>query len=435
MKLNNLPSKGTADWFPEELKIRQYIFDKWRTVCQKFGYEEYLTPIFESADIYKAKSGEDIGGKELMIFKDKAERELAIRPEMTPSVTRMITRRYNELPKPIRYFSIANFVRNEKPQRGRNREFWQLNADIFGSDSVNADLEILVLAIELMLAFNPKKESFCVNISSRKLIDGLMKDVLKVSEEEKIQIVRIMDKYSKLTPEDFDEKLTEVGLLEKEIKNIRAFLDSNTAEKLVNAIPEIINNEGYTEVSNIISILEKLGYKEWLVFNPSIIRGFDYYDGMVFEVMDKNPQNNRSLFGGGRYNGLAELFGDLKIPAVGFAPGDETMKLFLEAWDIIPESIYDNKSVYIPLLVSENYSNILRLSQDLRKQGVCVVSDIEVKQFGKALNYANNKGFEYVVIVGEDEIKCGKVSLKNMRSGEQILLDAGELVQKLKEAK
>ncbi|MCA9386774.1 ATP phosphoribosyltransferase regulatory subunit, partial [Candidatus Dojkabacteria bacterium] len=153
MNLSNQPPKGTADWLPSEFAIRKYIFDTWREVCTRFGYEEYLTPIIESAEIYRVKSGEDVGGKELMTMFDRAEREYAIRPEMTPSVTRMVSKIYNDTPKPIRLFSIANYFRNEKPQRGRNREFWQLNFDIFGSDSINADVEIIQMAIEIMKAF------------------------------------------------------------------------------------------------------------------------------------------------------------------------------------------------------------------------------------------------------------------------------------------
>jgi histidyl-tRNA synthetase len=175
--LSNLPQKGTSDWTPEEFRVRKTIFDTWRKVCTSFGYQEYLCPILESADIYRAKSGEDVGGKELMSFFDQGGRELSIRPEMTPSVTRMVTRFYEQKPKPIKLFSIANFVRNEKPQRGRNREFWQLNIDTFGSNSILSDVEMLVLIIEMMLAFKAPKDSFKVNLNNRKLIDAILQDL------------------------------------------------------------------------------------------------------------------------------------------------------------------------------------------------------------------------------------------------------------------
>jgi len=193
--ISNLPPKGTYDWFPQEFKVRKYIFDKWRKVCTSFGYEEYLTPIVESAEVYRAKSGEDVGGKELMTMTDRAGRELAIRPEMTPSVTRMVTRIYEQSQKPLRLFSIANFMRNEKPQRGRNREFWQLNYDVFGSDSVMADLEIIQIGLEIMLAFQPPKNSFTVFINNRALIDFILNQVAKITEEQRVEVVRTLDKW------------------------------------------------------------------------------------------------------------------------------------------------------------------------------------------------------------------------------------------------
>ena len=171
-----------ADWFPEEYTIRKYIFDTWRKVCISFGYEEYLAPLLEDADIYRKKSGGDVGGKELTIVTDRAGRELAIRPEMTPSVTRMISQIYTSNPKPIRYFSIANFYRNQKPQRGRNREFWQLNYDIFGTNDIDADVEIIQIGVEIMLAFNPPKGSFVAKVNNRKLIDYILTEEANIPQ-------------------------------------------------------------------------------------------------------------------------------------------------------------------------------------------------------------------------------------------------------------
>ena len=179
-KISNRPPKGTQDWWPDEYRVRKYIFDTWRKVNRQFNYEEYLTPLLESADVYRAKSGEDVGGKELMVMVDRAGRELAIRPEMTPSVTRMVSRFYKQATKPLRLFSIANYYRNERPQRGRSREFWQLNSDIFGADSLTADLEILQLALELMLAFKPPAGSFVLHLNHRRLIDAILKNTGRI---------------------------------------------------------------------------------------------------------------------------------------------------------------------------------------------------------------------------------------------------------------
>lgn len=414
MKLTNKPPKGTCDWFPNEFQIRKHIFDTWRNVLTSYGYEEYLTSIIESADVYKAKSGEDVGGKELMIMTDKAGRELAIRPEMTPSVTRMITRIYNDTPKPIRYFSIANFLRNEKPQRGRNREFWQLNFDIFGSDSIQSDVEVLEIALEIMLAFNPPERSFTLFINNRKLIDEILNSIANIESDQRTAVVRILDKWEKLSKNGFAKRLQDEGVTDEQITVLTKFMQSTNSEELVTNIPEIKQSKGFKETLEIIKQLEK--YSNWISFNPSIIRGFDYYDGMVFEVFDNHLENSRALFGGGRYNGLAGIFGSQSFPAVGCAPGDEPTKLFLEAWDLIPKNLM-SELIYIPLLDEKLLNDVRKLSAKLREQGKNVLTGFERQRLNKALDFANKKDIQKVIIFGEDEKDKGIYKVKNMSNG------------------
>jgi histidyl-tRNA synthetase len=417
----NTPPKGTADWFPEELTVRKYIFDTWRKVCTSFGYQEYLSPLLENADIYKAKSGEDVGGTELMTFVDRAGRELAIRPEMTPSVTRMVTQIYDSTPKPIRYFSIANFYRNQKPQRGRNREFWQLNYDLFGSDNVQADIEILQIAIEIMLAFNAPEGAFTLFLNNRKLIDTILNDLAKIDEKQRQDVVRILDKWDKLSKEAVDEVLTEMGLNNEQIEVLRKFMNATSENELLASFPELKEDEGLTQVQQMTSTLKELGYEKLFKFQPNIIRGFDYYDGMVFEVFDNHPANKRSLFGGGRYNGLASIFGKDSFPATGCAPGDETTKLFLESWDLIDgilESAETN-NIFLPLLDKSLKAENSKLAFKLRKDGENVVQNFEVMKFGKALSYADKNNFSKVAIIGEQEKEKGIYKIKDMKTGEE----------------
>jgi histidyl-tRNA synthetase len=420
--LSNQEPKGTRDWLPEEFLVRKYIFDTWRKVCLRYGFEEYLTPLVESADIYRAKSGEDIGGKELVTFTDLGGRELSIRPEMTPSVTRMVTKVYASSPKPLKYFSIANFMRNEKPQRGRNREFWQLNCDIFGSDSVSADLEILQLALDLMLEFDSPQDSFTLAINNRKLIDAVLElsGANLLNKEAKTSVVRTLDKWNKLKPEDINNRLSEAGLNKEAIKILEKFMASLSLEELLKDLPALKNNLGLIETAKIIETLEDLGYGDLIEFNPTIIRGFDYYDGMVFEVFDKNPENNRAMFGGGRYNGLAEIFGEKNFPAVGFAPGDETIRLFLESWDLVSK-ISDNQSIkyYLPLLDINLQTGLNRLVKELRAQGLNILVGLEEQKIGKALEFANKKKISQVIIYGSEEAEKGIYKIKNMLSGQE----------------
>lgn len=429
--LSNRPLKGTSDWLPEEFAIRQYIFDSWRNVNCHFGYEEYLTPIFELADIYRAKSGEDVGGKELMVATDRGGRELAIRPEMTPSVTRMVSSFYGRVSKPLRLFSIANFWRNERPQRGRNREFWQLNTDIFGSESVSADIEILQIALEIMIAFQPPKGSFTLYLNHRQLIDSILTDIANVAGEVRTPVVRLLDKFEKLSLDAFQRSLSEFGLEKSSINHLTRFMQSQNAEQLLENFPTLHDNSGYQQITHIFAMLQAFGYDEWIVFNPSIIRGFDYYDGMVFEVFDNHPDNNRSMFGGGRYNGLARLFGKQDIPAVGFAPGDEPTRLFLENWGLVPSSLTENHTIYLPLLADNLTVESWKLAAELREVNFWVEQGLEVQTITKALSYANKKNFPYTVIYGPDEASQGKVQLKNMRTGEQTSHSRTQLIEKL----
>lgn len=418
-QLTNQPLKGTSDWQPEEFAIRQYIFNTWRKINRQFGYEEYLTPIFESADIYRAKSGEDVGGKELMVTRDRAGRELAIRPEMTPSVTRMVTKFYRQVPKPLRLFSIANFWRNERPQRGRNREFWQLNTDIFGSESLNADIEIIQLALECMLALHPPKDSFILYLNHRHLIDAILTDIAHIPPDLSLPTVRLLDKFEKIGRDGFTQALHDIGLDDAVIGHLIRFLEISDEKELLTLFPELAKNPGFLEINRIFKILTETGYGEWIAFNPSIIRGFDYYDGMVFEVFDRHPDNNRAMFGGGRYNGLANLFGKVDIPAVGFAPGDETTRIFIENWDLVPDELLKNQGIYLPLLADGLANHTNKLARDLRNASLNVEQGLEVQTLKQALNYANKKKFSYVIIYGPDEAQKGMLSLKNMETGEQ----------------
>ncbi len=420
--LSNQEVKGTKDWLPGEFFIRNYIFSKWREVCLSYGFSEYLTPILENADIYRAKSGEDIGIKELMVFTDQAGRDLAIRPEMTPSVSRMVSKIYQSSPKPLKLFSIANFVRNEKPQRGRNREFWQLNCDVFGENNFLSDLEILQLSLDLMLAFNPPKKSFVLKINSRKLIDDLFA-LLNLPENKKIALTRLMDKYAKLSKGDFVKSMKEIGLSENNVKRIDDFLNAESIDDLVDKITELKNRESIEEIKKIMKNLSDLGYQEYLLFSPSLIRGFDYYDGLIFEIFDNHKDNNRAMFGGGRYNGLAELFGSISFPAIGFAPGDETFKIFLESWNILPQVDIYQDNYYLPLLSEKLADENFILAKKLRSENKKVEQGLNLLKIGKALEYANKKGLGKIVILGEEEFDKKIYKIKDMQSGQEKVFD------------
>jgi len=426
-KLSNLPYKGCNDYIDDEFKRLEYIFGKWREVALKYGFREYLTPVLESAEIYEAKSGEDIK-RELFIVNDSAGRRLTLRPEMTPSVSRLVTRIYGSEPKPIKLFSIANFFRGERPQKGRDREFWQLNMDIFGSESIFSDLEIILSALDLMVnGFRAPKNSFILKLNNRKLINYFLDEVLKLdSDEKKLNLVRKLDKFEKLDNKEFEKVLTSIGLDGEEVKAVMTWMQCNLDE-LVKMYPDLKNNEGYQETVFLLNSIENLGYGGFVKYSAELIRGFDYYDGSIFEIFDLNPNFSRSLFGGGRYNGLADIFGSEKIPAVGCAPGSP-VSIFLDNWNLWPDS-YNISSIYFLPILSKDNENILqtfKLAQKLRNQGKNVETGDSPVDISKALSYSNKRKFDFTIIFGEDEIKQKKYLIKNMITGEQISADLDE---------
>jgi len=427
MALSNIPPKWTSDWFPQEFAVRKYIFDTWRTVCKKFWYQEYLWPLVENAAIRRAKSGEDIWWSELTLITDRTWKisDFALRPEMTPTVTRMVSRIYMQESKPIRFFSIANFYRNERPQRGRNREFRQLNIDLFGSQSSYADLEVLQVGMEIMLAFTPPKNSRIMYLNSRQIIDYIIDEEVWLLTDKKTEIVRLMDKREKLEKDVFVGMLKDHWLDSRQIDTIIRYLDIRDISVLADAFPNIKNNLWYLDVFTIFSKLSALWYGELFQFKWSLIRWFDYYDGVVFEVFDLHPDNRRAMFGGWRYNGLAEIFGSTAFPAVWFAPGDEAMKLFLESRWMIDDIIkkQHQETYYIPMLEEEYYDNYCILAQKLRNDGYLVEQWLDIQWVGKALQYANKKEIAYVVLLGKEEMNNKQYKIKNMKTGEEKTMD------------
>ena len=432
------PYKGTKDFYPKDQAVQNFIFDKWKKVAQSHGFEEYQTPVIEPAEIYEAKSGEDVGKKELFTFQDLGERNISLRPEMTPSVTRIVAGKYKELPKPIKYFSIGSFYRNERPQKGRNREFWQINADIFGDSSIYSDLEIITLSLDIMKEFKAPKNSFKIFINHRALIDGFLNE-LQISSDTKIQVIRIIDKYEKLPPAIFKQDL-EKNVSSEVAEKIQKFLSLNSQD-LENIFPNLRENTGFKELAELIKILKNLNIESNIVFKPSLVRGFDYYDGLVFEVFDNNPDNLRSLFGGGRYNGLANIFGQQNFPAIGFAVGNETFRIFLENWNLIPDykSIVNKRQIGIFAIknhenLSENkilLEQVFITANEIRNLIPDIFLDtiLEPKNTSAGLDYISNKGYDFAIIIGSDEIIDKKITIKNMETGKQETFTLHHLIE------
>lgn len=420
--LSTQPPKWTQDRYPQEFQIRKYIFDSRRKVCIEFWYQEYLWPLVENADIRKAKSWEDVWWSELTQITNREWKisELALRPEMTPTVTRMVSKNYAQLAKPIRYFSIANFYRNERPQRGRNREFRQLNVDMFGSDSIYADIEIIILAMSLMIEFNPPELSRKLNINNRFIIDDILSEIW-LSWDVKQETVRIMDKREKLSKDVINEILLDKWLNQLQINKLIEYMSSDSLENLVLKFPAIKESKWIQQTYIIIKTLNNLWYGKYLEFKPSLIRWFDYYDWVVFEIFDTHPDNKRALFWWWRYNWLSKIFIKDNIPAVWFAPGDETTKLFLESRLLIDSILQKTqiKKLYIPILQDSLQNDVLDLAKNLRKQWRNVITGLETQKMVKAIQYADKQGYNFVVIFWEEEKNKWVYKVKDLKTGKE----------------
>jgi histidyl-tRNA synthetase len=416
-KLSTQPYKGARDFYPQDMRVENYIFDTWRRVCKIFGFEEYSFPIIEPFEIFASKTGEEIVNEQLFSFEDRGGRKLAIRPEITPGTVRMIAQKYKEILQPIKWFMIGNNWRFEKPQTGRGREFYQLEANIFGINGVEADFEIFQLIIAIMRAFGAKDEMYQIKVSDRRLVNALLNEVLVLSPEIQPKVRRLMDKREKLSQEDFSSGLTGLGLTGQMIQEIENFLSSD-----FNNLNVSKDNSGYQALKKLFSYLEALGIAALVKFDSTIIRGFDYSDGLVYEVFDTNPGNRRSIFGGERFDKLINIFGDYELPSTGFALGDCTLLEFLKGWNLIP-AFKNDIDCLVTVWPSDDPRFLLKaleVSNKLRSQGKKVYCWPDTtSKLDRQLKYADRKGIPQVVILGEEELEKGTITFKDLLTAKQ----------------
>ncbi|MEI7918357.1 MAG: histidine--tRNA ligase [Candidatus Saccharibacteria bacterium] len=427
--LSSQPYKGTRDYYPEDKRIQNYIFSVWRKTAESYGYEEYGASILEPLEVYTAKSGQELANEQTYTFVDRGGRTVAIRPEMTPTISRMVAARRQELSYPARLYSIANFMRYERPQRGREREFWQLNVDTFGSDGVGAEAEILTLADSIMKAFGAKSEDYVIKINNRKLINFMMAQYLGLDVAQAQFMIKLFDRKNKISDKDFTDQAAEIFGEQAEVgmQKINALLQAKSMAELPEEIRE---SETVREVQELFTLLERSDVAS-AVFDITLMRGLDYYTGMVFEVYDTHPDNNRALFGGGRYDGLVGLFGAEPISAVGMAPGGTMMENFLVVHGLLPK-FRSTTDVYVAAL-GDVAREASKLARDLRVAGVNVELDLSGHKLDRQIKTAIKKAIPYVIFIGEQEVASGIYTIKNIAKSEEYKLGFAELVNKIKE--
>ncbi|MGV4988128.1 histidine--tRNA ligase [Streptomyces sp. NPDC001709] len=422
--LPTAPYRGTRDFLPADMSVRQQVFSHLYDTVERYGYGRYDGPILESAEIYEAKSGQEIANQQLYSLTDRGGRRIALRPEMTPSVARMIAGNASSLQFPVRWYSHVNCHRYERPQRGRTREHWQLNVDIFGSDSPNCEIEIFELIHDVMGSLGATRDMWLLRVGDRAVLNSILRDVVKVPESAHQQTMALIDRWEKVPTEKLREEAAEFGLDTRMFDLLESTLRSG-AEVLPDLPDEV------RETSALAQVM-KSEAKDLFVFDPFIVRGLQYYTSTVFEVFDRSPENNRSLFGGGRYGDLAGLFTTQRIPGIGFGMGDVTLHDFLGTHGLLPEARSEVDVSVIP--VDDDLIPASReVARQLRQAGIRTSTTLEPRKLGKELSRADRSGSRFAVIVGRDEWQRKAVVLKDLKGSAQHEIEVADVVAHLTE--
>ncbi len=393
----NTPSsyKGVRDFYPEDERVQKYIFGAMRKTVESFGYEEMNASILESTELYAAKTSEEIVNEQTYTFTDRGERSVTLRPEMTPTVARMVAARRRELGFPLRWYSIQNFFRYERPQKGRGREFWQLNADLFGAKGIEADVEIITIAHRILKQLGAHDADFEIHFSSRKLLDTIYDDI-GASPTTRKAVTSLLDRREKMDTGAFNQELIR-HLNEKNAARFSEHLHTLTSSLELQELQERLKNQG---VQNAI-------------IDIKITRGFEYYTGMVFEVFDTNAENPRSLFGGGRYDTLIEKYGGEAVPAVGFAMGDMVTRDFLETHKLLP-ALPPVTRLYLAPLNEKNTGSAIQLAENLRKQNIPVALGMGHEKIADHIKAALKLNIPYFALYGDEEESSGIIAIKKL---------------------
>jgi histidyl-tRNA synthetase len=414
--LTTQPYKGVRDFYPADMAVQRYIFDTWSETAERFGYERYDASVLEPSTLYKAKGAEnaEMVNEQTYTFTDRGEREVTLRPEMTPTVARMIAGKSRELAWPTRWYSIPNLFRYERAQRGRLREHWQLNVDMFGANGYTSDVEIIQLAHQIFLDFGATEDMFEILINNRTTMNHAYAALGITDPEMVTAITRLNDRKDKITDEEYVAALTEITSDAELTTAIKAMIESaDPGDNLV------------------VATLKDLGINNVRI-DRSLARGFDYYTGTVFEFKDTHPDNNRSLLGGGRYDNLTSLFGGEAVSGIGFGFGDVTMKDFLVTHDLMPEqvSVTSPAMALLPMGPEQNLA-AMQLAQDIRATGLSVSVDTTDRKIGKKIATAANANIIYIITIGEDEVSSGTYTMKHLETGKDASGTLPELMSHL----
>jgi len=406
--------KGTRDFYPEDMAIRRWIYQKMQEVSELYGYVEFDGPFLERIDLYAAKSGEELVKEQAFVFPDRGGDLITLRPELTPSLARMIAQRQKQLVFPQRWWSFGPFWRYERPQKGRTREFFQWNVDMLGSDAPESDAELIAVCATFFQKVGLSPDQVKIFVNSRALMDIVLKR-LGIEPALKSSVFRLIDRRDKLSKQEWGEYAIKLGL------------DQSQYESLISVLNDKNLWQESDSLKTIFLLLEKMELKDYVTFDPQIVRGLDYYTGVVFEARDMDKEG-RAILGGGHYGNLVGDVGGDVLPGVGFAMGDVMLRLVLEKYDCLPKSPNTSAKVLVSVFNETLFSDSLEIANKLRNANIPTVFINEPTKLQKQFKYADRIGVPIVLVLGPDEKNNGQITIKNLKTRDQKNIDQKELI-------
>jgi histidyl-tRNA synthetase len=411
------PVKGTRDFYPEQMAIRNWLYKTVRYVAESFGYQEYEAPMLESFELYAARSGDELVKEQSYVFPDKGGTKITLRPELTASLARMIAQKQNELAFPVRWWSFGPFWRYERPQKGRTREFFQWNVDMLGADSPEADAETVAVLATFFKHVGLNSAQVLILVNNRRLMDSRF-DVFGITNDIRPAVSAWIDRREKMALEAWEVYGKEIGLSSSQLKNIESMLEDKELWR---------QSE---ELTRFFSAIEALGVDEYIRFDPSIVRGLQYYTGTVFEAWEVGGEIKRSILGGGRYDNLLADVGGEQLAGVGFAMGDVVITLLLQKYGLLPNDLRIHpSSVLVTVFDQERLLTSFRLASELRRAGLNVVVYPEPAKLPRQFKYANKIKARVALVLGPDEASKNQVTIKDLLSGDQQTIKQEAAVQ------
>ncbi len=413
------PVKGTRDFYPDRMAVRNWLYNTVRSVSARFGYQEYEAPLLESLNLYTAKSGEELVKKQSYVFTDRGGDEITLRPELTPSLARMIAQKQAELSYPVRWWSFGPFWRYEKMQRGRTREFFQWNIDMLGVSSPEADAELIAIAAAFLQEVGLAPEKAHILVNNRRLMDAEFES-LGIEQGMKPEVATLVDRRDKMEPSAWIAYASDSGL------------SSTQIDGLIELLADQERWQRSDELSRLFSALDSLGAREYVQFDPGIMRGLLYYTGTIFEAFDVSGSVRRAILGGGRYDNLLADVGGAPLSGVGFAMGDVVISIILEELGLIPGQPITPASVMVTVFSAEYMPASFELASELRLAGLNVICVPEPDKLARQFKYADRMGMRVVLVLGPDEVAARKVTVKDLASATQEIIPRSGVADKVK---